>query len=75
MIIVFLFGIIVWQAGDFTITGRTITSDFLDSEIVSQTYELSDFDKIKILGKGNLFLKQGKDYSVKVEVQENILDD
>jgi len=42
--------------------------------VISQTYDLSGFDKIEIGAGGDLFVTQGDEYSVVVEAEDNLFE-
>jgi len=42
--------------------------------VISKTYDFSDFKEIEILGRGNLFITQQDDYSVRITAEDNILE-
>ena len=45
-----------------------------DKKVISKDYDYVDFSRIKIRGRGDLFLTQGDSYSVKIEAEEDIID-
>ena len=42
--------------------------------IISETRELSSFEKIELEGSGNVYIKQGDGHSVKVETDDNLME-
>jgi len=80
VILIFLVGIMfVWQVSHYPIvTGEVVYKNGEaisgSGKIISKNYELSDFKKIEILGKGNLFIKESEDYSVRIRAEDNIIN-
>ena len=61
----------------FQFTGSSIITGGFISEpgiIMSQSYELSNFNGIKLLGRGDILLTQGQEYSVLIDANKEILD-
>jgi len=58
------------------VTGNLITGKITSAsgEIISKSYDISDFENINLIGSGNIFLTQGKEYSLNIQADKNIIE-
>ena len=58
------------------VTGNLLTGKITSAsgEIISKSYNVSNFEKINLLGRGDIFLTQGTEYSVEIKADKNIIE-
>lgn len=75
LVLIALAVLIVLQFSNPFITGKAIIGTDKTSgsgNVVSKTFDLSDFNEVEIRGKGDLFVSQGEEYSVRVVAEDNL---
>jgi len=65
-----LIAIVSLQFTGLSITGGVISES---GEVITEHYGVKDFDKIKLRGKGDIFLTQGEEYLLNIKANENVL--
>jgi len=68
LFLIALFGLPALACGSFT-TGSVVGS----GEIITQTIDVRDFDRVTLEGFGEVFIEQGRAESLSVQTDENIL--
>lgn len=58
------------------VTGNLLTGKITgeSGKIISKSYDVSNFENINLIGRGNIFLTQGEQYSVRIQADENIIE-
>jgi hypothetical protein len=71
LVLIAVIALIGLQFTGVSITGGVISEP---GEITIQNYAFSDFDSVKLYGKGDIFLTQGQEYSILIEANEEVLN-
>jgi len=65
-LLILMFGTLACRT---TIPGALVGS----GEIVTESFDVSDFDQIRLGTSGTLYVEQGKEFSLTIETDDNIL--
>lgn len=77
LIIVIIAIVLIIDFSKSSTTGKIISNtfgSFEQGEIILQSYELSEFENVELKGRGNLYITQGDNFSVKIKAGKNILN-